>query len=140
MNMTRVGGPLVSALPIGLGSATKQLALEVIYRKRHLAGMLKARKYRGQRGMAMHLGCGNRIKDGWVNIDLNPAADLTLDLRERLPFPDDSFSIIYSEHFLEHLTILTTSLDCRLNAIVFLNQGALILLRCPTAKKCSDII
>jgi predicted SAM-dependent methyltransferase len=54
--------------------------------------------------MAMHFGSGNRIKEGWVNIDLNPAADLTLDLRERLPFPDNSFSIIYSEHFLERLS------------------------------------
>jgi SAM-dependent methyltransferase len=44
------------------------------------------------------------LKPGWVNIDwFFENADLRLDLREGLPFPDDSASIIYSEHFLEHL-------------------------------------
>jgi hypothetical protein len=97
--------PIISALPNGLSSAAKQLATEVIYRKRHLEGLLRARKYRGRHGMAMHFGCGNRIKDGWVNIDLRPEADLTLDVRERLPFPDGTFNIIYSEHFLEHFDL-----------------------------------
>jgi predicted SAM-dependent methyltransferase len=99
----RLGSPLIHALPTGLSDAAEQLAAEAAIRKHHLRGLFKARKYRGQRGMAMHLGCGDRIKEGWVNIDLNPAADLTLDLRERLPFADNTFGLIYSEHFLEHL-------------------------------------
>jgi predicted SAM-dependent methyltransferase len=102
MNVKRLGGALICAMPIGLGSATKQLAVEVVYLKRHWKGKVKARQYRGQNGLAMHLGCGNRIKDGWVNIDLKLTADLTLDVREKLPFADDTFSVIYSEHFLEH--------------------------------------
>ncbi len=54
--------------------------------------------------LRLHLGCGNRIKSKWVNIDLfSSAADLNLDLREPLPFRTDSVSVIYSEHFLEHL-------------------------------------
>src|SRR6266852_5924037 len=101
MNLRRLGAPL-TALPVGLRAATEQLAAEVVYRKRRLQGLLKSRKYRGQHSMAMHLGCGSRIKDGWVNIDLTRAADLTLDVRERLPFRDNTFRIIYSEHFLEH--------------------------------------
>jgi predicted SAM-dependent methyltransferase len=103
INIRRLGASLISALPIGLGGAAKQLAAEVIYRRRHLKGVRKARKYRGRERMAMHLGCGNNIKDGWVNIDLNPQADLTLDARERLPFEDNTFRNIYSEGFLEHL-------------------------------------
>jgi predicted SAM-dependent methyltransferase len=103
MNITRLGASLISALPIGLGRATKQLAAEVVFRQRHLKGLIKARKYRGAQGMAMHLGCGAQIKPGWVNVDINPAADLTLDVREPLPFADGTFGTIYSEHFLEHL-------------------------------------
>jgi predicted SAM-dependent methyltransferase len=102
MNIRRLGAPLIHALPIGLREATKQFAAEVVIRKRHLRGLTKARKYRGRRGMAMQLGSADKIKEGWVNIDLHAAADLTLDLRERLPFPDNTFRIIYSEHFLEH--------------------------------------
>jgi predicted SAM-dependent methyltransferase len=64
--------------------------------------VFKARKYRARYGMKMHLGCGSMHKDGWVNIDLNPAADLALDVREHLPFLDDTFSMIYNEHFLVH--------------------------------------
>jgi len=45
------------------------------------------------------------LKPGWVNIDLFvKEADLQLDVRERWPFRDNSASLIYSEHFLEHLT------------------------------------
>ena len=106
MNVKRLGAAIVYAMPIGLGGATKQLAVEAVYLRRHLKGKRKARQYRGQYQMAMHLGCGSRIKEGWVNIDLNPAADLTLDVREKLPFADNTFRIIYSEHFLEHFDYL----------------------------------
>lgn len=102
MNIRRSGAPLIHILPTGLRDATRRFAAEVVIGKRHFQGLFKARKYRGRYGMAMHLGSGDRIKEGWINIDLNPAADLTLDLRERLPFADNSFGIIYSEHFLEH--------------------------------------
>lgn len=45
------------------------------------------------------------LKPGWVNIDLfAKESDLQLDVRERWPFHDNSASVIYSEHFLEHLT------------------------------------
>src|SRR5207248_8559917 len=54
-------------------------------------------------GLALHLGCGGQIKVGWINVDVKRGADLTLDIRERLPFSDKSFNVIYSEHFLEHV-------------------------------------
>jgi predicted SAM-dependent methyltransferase len=53
--------------------------------------------------LKLNIACGPNVKPGWVNVDLLPAADLHLDLREPLPFPDNSVSIIYSEHFFEHL-------------------------------------
>lgn len=54
---------------------------------------------------ALHIGCGPNIKPGWVNIDLNKCADICLDLREALPFPDNSVKMVYSEHFFEHLSL-----------------------------------
>jgi predicted SAM-dependent methyltransferase len=102
MNIKRLGAPLIRALPTGLREAAQQFAAEVVIRKRHRQGLIKARKYRGRRAMAMQLGSADMIKEGWVNIDLSPTADLTLDLREPLPFPDNTFRIIYSEHVLEH--------------------------------------
>jgi hypothetical protein len=83
MNIRRLGVPLIHVLPTGLRAATEQFAAEMVIRKRHLGGLIKARKYRGRRRMAMQLGSAEKSKEGWVNIDLNPAADLTLDLRER---------------------------------------------------------
>jgi len=40
--------------------------------------------------------------DGWTYVDINENCDLTLDLTKPLPFPDNSVSVIYSSHTLEH--------------------------------------
>ncbi len=52
----------------------------------------------------LNIGCGNCKLNGFINIDLEPTADLQLDVRNGLPFDDDSVDGIYSEHFIEHLT------------------------------------
>lgn len=57
----------------------------------------------------LHIGCGRNYFNGWINIDNNSdnnitKLDLNLDLRNPLPFKDDSVDFIYNEHFLEHLT------------------------------------
>jgi predicted SAM-dependent methyltransferase len=54
---------------------------------------------------ALHIGCGPNKKPGWINIDFSKDADIRLDLRERLPFPDNSVIMVYSEHFFEHLSL-----------------------------------
>lgn len=54
----------------------------------------------------IHLGCGGRIFSGWLNTDVNIYADCYLDLKNKLPFPDQSVDFIYSEHVLEHLEYL----------------------------------
>jgi predicted SAM-dependent methyltransferase len=53
----------------------------------------------------LHLGCGNVILPGWVNVDLQPHAgvDRVLDVRDGLPFENVEF--IFSEHFLEHFDL-----------------------------------
>jgi len=64
VNIARLGASLISALPIGLGRATRQLAAEVVYRQRHLKGLIKARKYRigGQcRAAALRVGDAGQV-------------------------------------------------------------------------------
>jgi predicted SAM-dependent methyltransferase len=52
----------------------------------------------------LNVGCGNVLLPGWLNIDMEPGADLAIDVRQGLPFEDDSVDFIYNEHFVEHLT------------------------------------
>jgi len=53
----------------------------------------------------LHAGSGPNVKPGWINIDLNEHSDIPLDLRESLPFPNGSATMIYGEHFFEHLSL-----------------------------------
>ena len=56
-------------------------------------------------GLHLHLGCGPKYLEGFVNIDANPLRkiDLWLDVRNGLPFRSESVDSIYSTHVLEHL-------------------------------------
>ena len=52
----------------------------------------------------LHFGCGNDYKPGFLNVDLARKADVFLDARNKMPFKDNQIDLIYSSHFLEHLT------------------------------------
>lgn len=56
--------------------------------------------------LKLHIGCGPQRLDGFVNCDESPssATDVLFDCTKRWPFPDNSASIVYSSHTLEHLT------------------------------------
>lgn len=84
----------------------------------------------------LHLGCGSKAPNGWLNLDgswnawlakyptirnllkylrIIPQKQLALtwnrnifihDVRKPFPFPDNSFSAIYSSHLLEHLYLV----------------------------------
>lgn len=56
--------------------------------------------------MKLNLGCGEFKKEGYLNVDVNPAVnpDLQYDLNQLpYPFPDNYFDIIEADHVLEHL-------------------------------------
>ncbi len=53
----------------------------------------------------VHLGCGSKYLQGFINVDANlfNKIDLWLDVRNGLPFPSNSVDSIYSTHMFEHL-------------------------------------
>lgn len=69
----------------------------------HRRAVKRARSFLGKTDLLLNFGCGEHRRDGWVNIDRHPRADLALDLREAFPFADGAVAEIYSEHFFEHL-------------------------------------
>lgn len=53
----------------------------------------------------LHLACGPNVVDGWENIDiLKGEGIIHHDLRQPLPYKDNSVDVIFHEHFIEHLT------------------------------------
>jgi predicted SAM-dependent methyltransferase len=61
------------------------------------------RRVESRNNLRLNMGCGDKRKEGWVNIDLHPAADIKTDVRRKLPFCSNSACVIYSEHLFEHL-------------------------------------
>lgn len=87
----------------GLRSSLRNVWREIKTFHKHRKGVRQVRNLADQQHLRLHIGCGPKIKKDWINIDLSPQADITLDMREPLPFLENSCPIIYSEHFLEHL-------------------------------------
>lgn len=53
----------------------------------------------------LNLGCGGKIHPDWVNVDMAPRAAgvQACDLRRGIPFPDNTFEVIYHSQVLEHI-------------------------------------
>jgi predicted SAM-dependent methyltransferase len=63
----------------------------------------RLRAYAGKRELKLHLGCGDQLLAGWVNVDAVPGVDLRQDLRRPLRLADESCRMIFCHHVLEHL-------------------------------------
>jgi len=58
----------------------------------------------GKEILRLELGGGLKPKEGFINIDIDPNADVVMNLdREHLPYEDATVSEVYSSHCLEHL-------------------------------------
>ena len=59
----------------------------------------------GEHKKCLQVGGGRHLKSGqeWLNGDLI-AGDIYLDATKKLPFPDDSLDVIFTEQFFEHLS------------------------------------
>jgi predicted SAM-dependent methyltransferase len=53
----------------------------------------------------INLGCGQRFHPDWLNVDLQPASAEVrkVDLSLALPYPDESFAVVYHSNVLEHI-------------------------------------
>lgn len=86
--------------------------------------------------MKLHLGCGTKKIQGWINIDSVKACqpDLVHDITKPLPYPDQSVDEILAEDLLEHF-------DKYMRFVVFyewvrvLKVGGMITLQVPNFKK-----
>ena len=92
----------------GLRQALRTVAAEAAINRQHRRGLRAARQFAGARNLQIQLGSGGQPKPGWVNVDLFADADVHLDLREPLPFADDSARIVYAEHVLPSTSFTQT--------------------------------
>ena len=115
----------------GLIQAFGNLKIEYRIWRNHCKGVALARKYASHELDKLHLGCGLNRKAGWLNVDLFPPADLTLDLREKFPFPENTFTVIYSEHFFEHIDYPVVAGKFLAECFRVLKSGGLIRLGVP---------
>lgn len=54
----------------------------------------------------LNFGCGNKIKEGWVNVDIQkgPCIDKSFDFYDSVyPFKDNTFDYVLIDNVLEHL-------------------------------------
>jgi hypothetical protein len=108
--------PSSATSPSSTGQGRKPVARRardfLVYRTHPLRGWLKHRIWKrwtrdepGQEAIGLHVGCGRKRLEGWINVDLQslPEVDHVLDVTRGLPFSDVRH--VYAEHFLEHLAV-----------------------------------
>ena len=102
--------------PESVKAAIRNLRREVKISETTKESAKSFRELEGEKGLKVHLGCGEDIRTGWVNVDLAPilprgveptahpdATFINHDLRRGLPLEEGSCDFIYSSHFFEHL-------------------------------------
>lgn len=79
----------------------------------------------------LHIGCGPHKLAGWLNTDIDVSnGALYLDATKPLPFPDDTFNFIFSEHMIEHIPIVAARRLC-LECVRILRPGGVLRVATP---------
>ena len=97
--LLQLGGFALRRTPTtaGVRRSLATLKRELDFAERHQRSVATIRALgRPDLRYKLNLGCGPKVKPGWLNIDAHPDADFALDLRESLPFADESCEMIYS--------------------------------------------
>lgn len=79
--------------------------------------------------MKLHCGCGNDLKEGYVNIDAQTPCDLTHDLRNSLPYQDNSIDEIWANDVIQHFSKVEWR-SIRKDWVRVLKQGGIMHLSC----------
>lgn len=88
----------------GLSRALKQLEKEQqLFERFDSQRAISLQKCKGRTFENVQIGSGPHPIDGFTNLDLGFDADITWDIREGMPFDDESVGFIFSEHTLEHI-------------------------------------
>jgi predicted SAM-dependent methyltransferase len=90
-------------LSSGEEAALRHLVTELRISHYHRKGLRRIRQRSLWKPSKINLGSGAVCKRGYLNVDLFPGGDLTLDLRRGLPFESKCCEVIFSEHFFEHI-------------------------------------
>ncbi len=130
MAMKMLAALLRSLMPRGAVSGS---------RKRMEMNASLAARAQMARHAKLHLGCGNHIIEGWANIDMaGPDEVIKWDLSRPLPVESESVRHIYSEHFIEHISLdQATGLlgECRR----VLTPGGVLRVSTPDLRKLIDV-
>jgi len=95
------------------------------------------KKLRKLSNLKIHLGCGNTLKENWLNVDCYPpkltseTEVLVLDVRRGLPLSEGSAESIYSEHFFEHIPLYMVREVILPNCFQLLDTGGVIRIGVP---------
>ena len=83
----------------------------------------------------LHFGSGSKLIKGWLNIDLINS-DIDMDFSKGLlPFEDNSFDIIVSQHVIEHLEMEKELLPIIKELRRVLSPGGVFWISCPSILK-----
>lgn len=87
----------------------------------------------------LNLGCGDKILDGFVNVDLaenwsGRSPDVVADITQRLPFNDNSIDEIHAYHVLEHIDRWKVP-ECLRDWVRVLRPGGRLILELPCLDK-----
>ena len=98
-------------------------------------------RYGRKQQLKLHLGCGDHYIPGMINIDGNirRKKECWLDLRNRLPFGDNSASLIYCSHTLEHL-FPCEAIDLLREMRRVLAPEGVVRLAVPSFERCLSIL
>lgn len=122
-------------LPLPIWKGFSQLKAEASIYLSHRRGLDRARKYDKSTDLHLNLACGNNPKNGYLNIDFTSASDFGLDLRQPLPFAENSCKKVYCEHFLEHIEYPEEASSFLEEIHRILNQGGILTLGVPDTEQ-----
>jgi len=100
----------------------------------HSLTCISCKKYKKGDQIKINFGSSGTLKEGFLNVDFSPKADIRLDLRRRLPFSDQCAQSIFSEHFIEHLPYPECAVNFFDDCYRILEDGGKMIVSVPDAE------